>query len=180
MIFTPTKIKDVWIIDIEPKVDVRGMFARAWCDRELTAHGIDMTIAQCNISVNKLRGTLRGMHYQLPPHPEQKIVRCTQGVVFDVAVDLREDSPTRNQWVGVELTPDNYRALYIPHGCAHGYQTLVDDTEVQYQVSEYFYPDYYAGVRYNDPAFGIEWPVAEIIAVERDSSYPLVDVGSEK
>jgi dTDP-4-dehydrorhamnose 3,5-epimerase len=174
MIFTETKIRGVWIIDVEPRVDYRGMFARSWCARELAEHGIEMSIAQCNVSVNTKRGTLRGMHYQQEPHPERKVVRCTRGALYDVVVDLRESSPTKHQWVSAELTEDNHRAVYIPPGCAHGFQTLADDTEIEYQLSEFFYPDLYTGVRYDDPAFGIEWPVGDVIVIERDASYPLV------
>lgn len=157
MIFTETKLKGAFIIDIEPREDERGFFARSWCEEEFREHGLKPRMVQCNISFNKKRGTLRGMHYQVAPFPEAKLVRCTMGVIYDVIIDLRADSLTYKQWLSVELSAENRRALYIPEEFAHGLQTLVDNTEVFYQMSEFYHPECAHGVRWNDPAFGVEW-----------------------
>jgi dTDP-4-dehydrorhamnose 3,5-epimerase len=172
MIITPTRLVDARVIDIEPKPDERGFFARSWCRRELAAHGIDADIAQESISYNRLSGTLRGLHFQLPPHEEAKIVRCTRGAIFDVIVDLRPRSPTYRQWEGFHLNAENRRALYVPKGFAHGFQTLADDTELFYQISSFHAPGAAAGLRYNDPAFAIVWPLPVSVISERDRSVP--------
>jgi dTDP-4-dehydrorhamnose 3,5-epimerase len=151
--------------------DERGFFARTWCRQEFEAHGLNSRLAQSSISFNKRRGTLRGMHYQSAPDEEAKLVRCTMGAIYDVTIDLRRDSPTFKQWVGLELTAENRRMLYIPEGFAHGLQTLTDDTEVFYQISERYAPESARGVRWNDPAFAIDWPVSVTIISERDNTY---------
>lgn len=172
MIFTETKLKDAFIVDIEPHRDERGFFTRSWCAEEFETHGLDTRLAQCSISFNKKRGTLRGMHYQVEPFPEAKVVRCTMGAIYDVIIDLRPDSPTFKQWVAVELTAENRRALYVPDDFAHGFQTLVDHTEVFYQMSEFYHPECTRGVRWDDPAFGIEWPVDNKMVSLKDSEHP--------
>jgi dTDP-4-dehydrorhamnose 3,5-epimerase len=170
--FTPVPIRGVWLIDPEPVADDRGFFARTWCADELAAHGLEARIAQCSTSFNRRRGILRGMHYQADPHGEVKIVRCTRGAIWDVALDLRPDSPTFKRWFGAELTAGNRRALYIPRGFAHGLQTLADDTEVAYMISDPYVAEAGRGVRWNDAAFGIEWPIADPILSPRDAGYP--------
>jgi dTDP-4-dehydrorhamnose 3,5-epimerase len=172
MIITSTRLADARVIDIEPKPDERGFFARSWCRRELAAHGIDVDIAQESISYNRLSGTLRGLHFQLPPHEEAKIVRCTRGAIFDVIVDLRPRSPTYRQWEGFHLNAENRRALYVPKGFAHGFQTLADDTELFYQISAFHAPGAATGLRYNDPAFAIVWPLPVSVISERDRTVP--------
>jgi dTDP-4-dehydrorhamnose 3,5-epimerase len=172
MIFIETKLKGAFIIELECLTDERGFFARTWCAEEFEAYGLNTRLAQCNISFNAKAGTLRGMHYQVAPHAEAKLVRCTMGAIYDVALDLRADSPTFKQWIGVELTADNRRALYLPEELAHGFQTLADDTEVFYQMSEFYHPECARGVRWNDPAFGIEWPPADRIVSGRDTQFP--------
>jgi dTDP-4-dehydrorhamnose 3,5-epimerase len=172
MIFTSTAIQGAYLIDLEKKGDSRGFFARAWCRREFEAHGLNPTVVQSNLSYTAEPGTVRGLHYQHPPHSEAKLVRCIRGAIFDAAVDLRSDSPTFKKWAGAELSAANYRMLFIPEGCAHGYLTLQPDTEVFYQVSAFYAPEAEAGVRWNDPAFGIEWPIEPRIVLPRDSSYP--------
>jgi dTDP-4-dehydrorhamnose 3,5-epimerase len=161
MVFVETKLPGVHIIEIEEREDERGFFARTYCQHEYEAHGLNPRVAQCSISFNKRKGTLRGVHYQMAPYAEVKVVRCTAGAIYDVAVDLRPHSVTYKQWVAVELTADNRRAIYIPAGCAHGFQTLVDDTEVLYQMNEFFHPEAARGFRWNDPAIGIDWPPVE-------------------
>jgi dTDP-4-dehydrorhamnose 3,5-epimerase len=173
MIFTETKLKGAFVIDIEPREDERGFFARSWCEDEFKEHGLNPRLAQCNISFNKKRGTLRGMHYQIEPFPEAKVVRCTMGAIYDVILDLRPESPTFKQWFAVELTAENRRALYVPEGFAHGFQTLVDNTEVFYQMSEFHHPECARGVRWDDLAFGIEWPVAISRISKADEKYSL-------
>jgi dTDP-4-dehydrorhamnose 3,5-epimerase len=152
--------------------DERGFFARSWCEREFREHGLNSELVQCSISFNKERGTLRGVHYQAAPNPEAKLVRCTRGSLYDVALDLRPDSSTYLKWTAAELSAENHRALYIPEGCAHGFLTLEDQTEVLYQMSEFYYPEAARGVRWNDPAFGIEWPGKVEVISERDRIYP--------
>lgn len=172
MIFKKTKIAGVYLLEPEQRSDARGFFARMWCQTEFAEHGIDSRLVQCNLSFNPHKGTLRGMHYQRAPHEETKVVRCTMGAIFDVAVDLRHDSSTFKQWVGAPLTADNREMLVIPPGCAHGYLTLTDTTEVTYQMSAYYAPTHGAGVRWNDPAFGIRWPGDVILIADRDRDYP--------
>jgi len=173
MKFIETKIPGVVIIELEKKQDERGFFARSWDDTIAAANGCVMHTVQCNISFNLKAGTLRGMHYQDEPYAESKIVRCTRGSLYDVALDLRPDSKTFKQWTSVELSEENRRMLYIPKGCAHGFQTLEDTTEVFYQMGEYFHTECACGVRFDDPAFNITWPGAERIVSEKDRSYPL-------
>lgn len=166
MIFKETKLKGAYVIEINPLEDERGFFARSFCAKEFKEHGLNQNIAQCNISYNGKKGTLRGMHYQAAPHEEAKLVRCTMGAIYDVIIDLRPDSATFKKWIGVELTKENRRMLYVPEGFAHGFQTLEDHTEVLYQMSEFHHPEWARGVRWNDPTFGIFWPVnVEIISI---------------
>ncbi|MCS6776663.1 MAG: dTDP-4-dehydrorhamnose 3,5-epimerase [Chloroherpetonaceae bacterium] len=173
MRFIETELKGAFLIEIEPREDARGFFARAWCEEEFRAHGLCPEIRQCNISFNRYRGTLRGMHYQAAPYGEVKLVRCTMGAVYDVIIDLRPESPTYCRWIGVELSQENRRMLYIPEGFAHGFQTLQDNTELFYQMSEFFHPEAACGVRWDDPVFGIVWPPVERrILSERDQQFP--------
>ena len=176
MIFHQTGLSGVFIIEPEPIADDRGFFACAWTAREFQQHGLNINVRQCNIAFNASRGTIRGMHFQKEPHEEAKLTRCTRGAIYDVAIDLRPDSPARYQWVGVELTSDNHRMLYVPEGFAHGYQTLTDGAEMSYQVSEYYHAESADGVRWDDPAFGIQWPLPVTVINERDANYPLVNV----
>ncbi|MGA2606305.1 MAG: dTDP-4-dehydrorhamnose 3,5-epimerase [Terriglobia bacterium] len=172
MVFVETKLEGVYIIEVEKREDDRGFFARTFCQHEFEARGLNPRVAQCSTSFNKRKGTLRGLHYQVAPYGEVKVVRCTAGAIYDVAVDLRPDSLTYKQWVAAELTEDNRRALYIPVGCAHGFQTLVDDAEVYYQISEFYHREAAKGVRWDDPAFGVQWPLRKgPIVSERDRSY---------
>jgi dTDP-4-dehydrorhamnose 3,5-epimerase len=172
MIFTETKLKDAFIIQPERLGDQRGFFARTWCQREFEARGLNPCLVQCNISFNKSKGTLRGMHYQTAPYEEAKLIRCTKGAIYDVIIDLSPDSRTFAQYMAVELTAENRTMLYVPKGFAHGFQTLTDNSEVFYQMSEFYVPQYARGVRWNDPAFAIEWPPDERIILERDQTYP--------
>jgi len=172
MIFKKTKLDGAFLIVPEPILDARGFFARTWCKNEVEGQQLNPDVAQCSISFNKRRGTLRGMHYQAPPHSEVKVVRCIRGSVFDVIIDLRRTSPTFLQWYGVELSCENRYMLYIPEGLAHGFQTLVDDTELFYQMSTLFAPDAARGVRWNDPSFGIQWPLSVEVISKRDAEYP--------
>ncbi len=191
MIFTETKLKGAYIIELDAINDERGFFARSFCKKEFEKHGLNHNIVQCNISYNKKKGTVRGMHYQTAPHQEAKIVSCTKGSIFDVIIDLRPDSPTYCQWFAIELTAPcsplpahssetahsspltaNYKMLYIPEGFAHGFQTLEDETVVYYQMSEFYHPECARGVRFNDPAFGIEWPLTINAISEKDMRYP--------
>jgi dTDP-4-dehydrorhamnose 3,5-epimerase len=172
MIFTETKLKGAFIIEPERLEDERGFFARTWCQQEFEAHGLNPRLVQCSISFNKRRGTLRGMHYQVAPYEEARLVRCTMGAIYDVVLDLRPASSTFKQWVAVELTSENRRMLYIPEGFTHGFQTLKDNTEVFYQMSEFYHPDHARGVRWNDPAFRIVWPSDVIVISDKDREYP--------
>jgi dTDP-4-dehydrorhamnose 3,5-epimerase len=172
MIIQPTLIDGVFIVELERREDARGFFARAFCAREFEAAGLNGNVAQANLSFNHLAGTLRGLHYQLPPAAEAKLVRCTRGRVFDVAVDVRRDSNTYLQHVGVVLDPAEHRALYVPEGCAHGYLTLEDESEVMYLVSEFYSPDSEAGLRWDDPRLSIRWPL-EVRAISgKDAAWP--------
>jgi dTDP-4-dehydrorhamnose 3,5-epimerase len=170
--FTETKVAGAFVIEPEPIADERGFFARTWCRDEFRDHGLSGSLAQCSVSFSRRKGTLRGLHYQAAPHEEVKLVRCTRGAIWDVAVDLRPDSPTYLAWHGVELTAENRAALYIPEGCAHGQLTLTDDTEVFYQMSVPFEASATRGVRWDDPAFGIAWPAPVQVINQRDRSYP--------
>lgn len=172
MIFTPTKVAGAFVIDQERQEDERGFFARTWCEREFAAQGLTSRLAQVSMSQSSARGTLRGVHFQLPPHEEAKVVSCLQGAVYDVVVDLRQDSPTYLAWDAAELTRENGRALYVPTGCGHGFQTLADETQILYLISEFYAPDAARGVRYNDPAFAIAWPLPVTCISERDRFWP--------
>jgi dTDP-4-dehydrorhamnose 3,5-epimerase len=174
MQFTETKLNGAYIIDLEPREDARGFFARTFCAREFKEHGLGTDFVQCSISMNRMRGTLRGMHYQLPPAGEAKLVRCTAGAIHDVIVDLRRDSPTYLQHFGVDLTAQNRCALYVPEMFAHGFQTLEDDTEIFYQMSEFYAPDKSAGVRFDDPKLGIVWPLPVAAIADKDRTWPLL------
>jgi len=173
MIFTETPLKGAFVIDLERRQDERGFFARAWCQNEFGEHGLNTRISQANLSYNYETGTLRGLHFQLPPYAEVKLIRCTRGAIWDVIVDLRKDSPTYKQWFGVELNADNRSMLYVPEDFAHGYLTLAPETETFYQVSEFYTPGSEAGIRWDDPALGIEWPDVPIRAIsEKDAAHP--------
>jgi dTDP-4-dehydrorhamnose 3,5-epimerase len=172
VIFLPTSLPGAFIIDIERREDERGFFARTWCRREFAEKGLSAELAQCNTSYNRRRGTLRGMHWQAAPNAEVKLIRCTRGAIWDAIVDLRPDSPTYLNHVGVELSADSRRALYVPEGMAHGFVTLEDDSEVFYQMSEFYEPTAARGARWNDPAFGISWPVTDPVLHPRDAAYP--------
>jgi dTDP-4-dehydrorhamnose 3,5-epimerase len=167
-----TSLKGSFVIEPERREDQRGFFARAWCAKEFEAHGLSPTVVQCNISYSKKKGTLRGMHYQAAPHEEAKLVRCTMGSIHDVIIDLRPTSPTYTKHVAVVLTAQNGRMLFVPEGFAHGFQTLNDHTEVFYHMSQVYVPESARGVRWNDPAFQIQWPVDERIISRRDQQYP--------
>lgn len=173
MRFSETAIPGAYLVEIEPLGDERGFFARSWCADEFAKHGLNARLEQCNISYNKKRGTLRGMHYQTNPFPEAKLVRCTMGAIYDVILDLRRDSATFRSWEAFELSAANRRMLYIPEGVAHGFQSLLDDSEVFYQMSEFYHPECALGVRWDDPAFAVEWPVPDPVMSERDRSYPM-------
>jgi dTDP-4-dehydrorhamnose 3,5-epimerase len=172
MIFAETSLRGAFIIDLERMEDERGFFARSFCQKEFLAHGLKTEIAQSNVSFNRKKGTLRGMHFQRPPRAEAKLVRCTQGSIYDVVIDLRPDSATFCKWIGIELRADNRTALYIPEGFAHGFQTLRDNTELFYQMFTSYAPEWQRGVRWDDPAFDIKWPLPDPIMSERDRSYP--------
>lgn len=173
MTFKETRLKGAYTIEIEPLQDERGFFARTFCQKEFEEHGLNSSVVQCDISYNKKKGTLRGMHYQASPYGEAKLVSCTRGAIYDVIIDMRPQSATFKQWAAVELTAKNKKMLYIPEGFAHGFQTLEGDTEVFYQMSEFYHPEAARGVRWDDPAFGIEWPPTETrIISPKDRSYP--------
>jgi len=172
MIFSETKLQGAFIIDPEKLEDDRGFFARSWCQREASAYGLHPQWVQCNVSFNRKKGTLRGMHYQCAPSEEAKLVRCTRGAIYDAIIDLRPASSTYRQWLGVELTAENRRMLYIPEGFAHGFLTLDDNTEIFYQMSEFYAPACARGVRWNDPAFGVQWPMEASVISDKDRSYP--------
>ena len=174
MKFIETKLKGAYIIEPERLEDERGFFARTFCQKEFEANGLNTRLVQCSISYNKRRGTLRGMHYQFAPMAEDKLVRCTRGAVYDVIIDMRQKSSTYCKCVAVELTADNRLMLYLQEGFAHGFQTLEDDTEVFYQMSEFYSPEHARGVRWDDPAFGIEWSLNTKIISEKDKNYPLI------
>lgn len=174
MIFAETLLKGAFVISLQPMEDERGYFARSFCREEFARMGLKTDVAQCNVSRNRKRGTLRGMHFQLPPKAEAKLVRCTRGAVYDVIVDLRADSGTYCRWTAVELTERNLKMIYIPEGMAHGFQTLADDTEVFYQMFEFHSPEHARGVRWDDPTFGIRWPLDNPVISRKDLSYPLV------
>jgi dTDP-4-dehydrorhamnose 3,5-epimerase len=170
--FLETKIEGAFEIRIEPSADERGFFARTWCRNEFEMNGLDATLVQCNVSFNNGKGTLRGMHFQAEPHAENKLVRCTRGGIYDVVIDLRPRSRSFKQWMGVSLTAASRNMLYVPEGCAHGFLTLEDETEVFYQMSEFYHPESARGVRWDDPAFQIIWPGRVEVISERDRAYP--------
>jgi len=172
--FTPTNLEGAFIVELELLEDERGFFARSFCQNEFRTHGLDTLIAQCNVSFNRRRGTLRGLHYQDKPYEEAKLIRCTRGAIWDVLVDLRESSSSRYRWFGAELSAENCRALYAPRGFAHGFQTLMDNSEVLYQMSEFYHPESSHGLRWDDPALGISWPLPNPILSPRDLSYALL------
>lgn len=174
MIFSELATKGAYLIDLEPKEDHRGFYARGWCEKEFAENGLVISIKQSNVSYTEKKGTLRGLHYQTAPYGETKLVRCIRGRVFDVIVDMREDSETYRKWVGVELSADNRRTLFVPEGFAHGFVTLSDDSELIYSISEFYHPEVEKGVRYNDPAIGIEWPTEIVIASDKDKNLPLL------
>ncbi|WP_016949051.1 dTDP-4-dehydrorhamnose 3,5-epimerase [Anabaena sp. PCC 7108] len=175
MLFTETILKDAFIIDLEEKPDHRGFFARTFCAEEFAAHGLKPTVAQCNLSFNHKKGTLRGMHYQILPAAETKLIRCIQGAIYDVIIDMRPESPTYLTHIGVELTASNRRALYVPEMFAHGYQALTDGAEVVYQVGEFYTPGYERGLRYDDPILEISWPLSVTEMSDKDRNWPLLE-----
>jgi dTDP-4-dehydrorhamnose 3,5-epimerase len=177
MRFTESALAGAYLIDLEPHVDERGFFARSFCEREFSAHGLPDRFPQCNLSRNRKRGTLRGMHFEAPPSTESKLVRCVSGAIYDAIVDLRPGSRTHMQWCAVELSAENGRALFIPAGFAHGFLTLADDTDVFYHMGDFFRPGSARGARWNEPRFGIAWPKDPSVIAERDANYPDFDPG---
>jgi dTDP-4-dehydrorhamnose 3,5-epimerase len=175
MKFVETPLAGAFVIDIEPRTDDRGFFARVFCRDEFQSQGLELSVAQSNVSFNEHRATLRGLHYQIGPHGEAKLVRCTMGAIFDAIVDLRPDSSTLRHWYGIELNANNHRMLYVPVGFAHGYLTLTDRTEVFYQVSEFYNAEFERGLRWDDPAFGIQWPLPPELISEKDRAHPLFE-----
>jgi dTDP-4-dehydrorhamnose 3,5-epimerase len=178
MIFSETTLAGAMIIDVSRMADERGFFARCFSADEFAARGLPAAMPQCSVSFNTRKGTLRGMHFQAAPHAEDKLVRCTAGSIFDVIVDLRPASPTRGRWFGVELTAANRRSLFVPKGFAHGFVTLLDDSEVLYMISTPYAPGYEHGVRWNDPALAIDWPIEPAVISARDAAYPLLDAST--
>jgi dTDP-4-dehydrorhamnose 3,5-epimerase len=171
MVITETKLKGAFVIELDRFKDDRGFFACAWSDREFAAAGLSASFVESNVAFNKKKGTLRGMHYQLPPYDQVKLVRCTRGIIYDVIIDLRRNSPTFKQWLAIEMSADNHRILYVPGEFAHGYLTLDDDTEMFYQTSSYYALEHGRGVRWNDPAFNISWPADPFVIIDRDREY---------
>jgi dTDP-4-dehydrorhamnose 3,5-epimerase len=180
MKFIPATVIGAYIIEPEPIQDSRGFFARSWCAREFEARGLSASFVQANIGLSHRRGTLRGLHYQLPPRAEVKLVRCTRGAAYDVIVDLRPTSPTYRQWFAIELTADDRRLIYVPPGVAHGYQTLTDGCELFYETTEFYCPDLARGIRYDDPAFGIVWPLPVVVISDADLRWPAFNGRSEE
>lgn len=172
MIFRETELKGAFIIEPQRNEDERGFFARTWCQQEFIAHGLNPRVVQCNVSFNRHRGTMRGMHFQEAPYAEARLVLCTQGAIYDVIIDLRRESSTFARWVAVNLTAEECNMIYVPEGFAHGFLTLLDDTEVFYQMSEFYHPDSVRGVRWDDPKFQIQWPLVPTVISNRDHSYP--------
>ena len=172
MIFNETPLAGAYTIDLELLSDERGFFARSWCQDEFAAHGLQTRIVQCNTSFNHRSGTIRGLHYQRPPHAEVKVIRCTRGAIWDVIVDLRPGSPNYLRWFGAELTASNRRMMYVPEEFAHGYITLEPETETFYQVSEFYTPGAEGGIRWNDPAIGIDWPIEPVVVSDKDAGHP--------
>ena len=172
MLFKETKLKGAFVVELEPFEDERGFFTRSFCRKEFEKQGLNSNIVQCNISYNKKKGTLRGMHYQVAPYEEAKLVSCTNGSIYDVIIDLRPNSPTYCKWIAVELSANNHKMFYIPEGFAHGFQTLKDNTTVFYQMTEFYHPKSAKGIRWNDSAFQIKWPISDLIISEKDRDYP--------
>jgi dTDP-4-dehydrorhamnose 3,5-epimerase len=172
VIFNKTRLDGVYLIQIQEHADERGFFARTWCQREFDEHGLNPRLVQCNLSYNKKKGTLRGMHYQAAPYQEAKLVSCICGAIYDVIIDIRLESPTFGEYLGVSLTALSHDMLYVPEGFAHGFLTLVDETQVFYQMSEFYAPDYARGFRWNDPIFKVDWPAEVRVISSRDASYP--------
>jgi dTDP-4-dehydrorhamnose 3,5-epimerase len=175
MIFTETKLKGAYLINLKRLEDERGFFARTFCQQEFKEYGLNSEIAQTNISYNKKRGTLRGLHMQLPPHEESKLIKCNRGAIYDIIVDLRKNSKTFLRWIGAELTSENHQMIYVPEGFAHGFITLEDNTEVNYQMNQFYAPGYEKGYRWNDPAFDIVWPIEPVVIAEKDKNFPLLE-----
>ena len=171
MIFKETKLKGSYVIDLERITDERGFFARSWCAKEFSSHGLSPVIVQANVGHSTKKATIRGMHFQIAPYAEVKVVHCSRGSLYDVIIDLRDGSPTRGQWVGVELTATNGRMVYVPEGFAHGYQTLEDETDLVYQTSQFYAKEAAKGVRYNDPAFAIAWPLPVSVVSSGDTNW---------
>ncbi len=172
MLFAETKLKGAFLLELEKREDNRGFFARTFCQREFATHDMNANVVQCNIAYNKKKGTLRGMHFQEAPFQEAKFIRCTKGAIYDVILDLRQGSPTFKQWISAELNEDNHKMLYVPEGFAHGYQTLTQVSEIIYQVSQFYAPQSAAGVRHNDPAFAIKWPLEVAAISDLDKNWP--------
>ena len=172
MKFTETKLKGAFVVEIEKLTDDRGFLARSWCEKEFEAQGLTARVVQANVSFNRKKATLRGMHYQIDPYQESKLIRCTRGAIYDVIIDLRPASPTYKQWTGVELTADNYRLFFVPEDFAHGFITLMDNTEITYQVSQFYTPGSEKGIRFNDPTFNIQWPLEVSVISDKDRTWP--------
>ena len=172
MKFVETTLKGAFVVEIEKLTDDRGFFARSWCQKEFDDHGLNSRLVQTNVSFNRKKGTLRGMHYQIAPYQECKLIRCTRGAIYDVIIDLRLDSPTYKQWIGVELTADNYTMFFVPEDFAHGFITLMDNTEITYQVSQFYVPGAEKGIRFNDPTFNIQWPLEVGVISDKDRTWP--------
>ena len=172
MIFSETKLKGVYVIELEKKEDERGFFGRVWDQKEFENHGLNSKIVQCSVSHNKKKGTVRGMHYQVAPYEEAKIIWCIKGKIYDVIIDIRPESKNFKKWLGVELTEKNYKMIYIPEGFAHGFQSLMDNTEVFYQITQQYMPEFSRGIKWNDDDIGIKWPINEVILSERDRKLP--------
>jgi dTDP-4-dehydrorhamnose 3,5-epimerase len=180
MIFAPSRIEGAFVIRPQPREDERGFFARTYCQDEFGKHGIDLRVVQRSVSFNRRRGTLRGMHYQVDAHQEDKLVSCTSGSIYDVIVDLRPGSGSYRRWFAATLTAEGFESLYVPRGCAHGFITLVDNSVVAYEISEFYHPESARGVRYDDPAFAVEWPMAPAVINARDANYPLYEAGASR
>lgn len=180
MIFTELSLKGAFLVEVKKLEDDRGFFGRAWCKNEFLEHGLNPNFVQINTSLSKKKGTIRGMHYQVDPYQEVKFIRCTRGRIWDVIIDLRPDSPTFMKWCGNELSADNYRMVYVPGNFAHGFITLEDDSEVYYPVSEFYTPGAERGLRWDDPAFSIEWPIEAVMVSEKDRAHPKFSIDNLK
>src|SRR5437016_1465561 len=174
MKFSCTTLDGLWLLELEPREDERGFLARTFCEREFAEHGLNTRWPQCNLTLTKKRGTIRGMHFQAEPRPEIKLIRCAVGAIYDVLVDVRQDSPTFGKWEGFELTSANRKMLYAPAGVAHGFQTVVDDAEVFYHMSDFYVPELVRGVRWDDPEVGIKWPISDAVLSEKDKRLPML------